>query len=143
MLDINKQEMKYSLQTGKIPKYETDSKGNVVATIVDGVEQPKKTGEYVTGYSDPVIFYANISNKLSESLIKDFGVDDSTNFSQIVTGKGEIPLDVGSLIWKRSEVRYLDPDKTQPDPKSCDYIVKGIADEGIEVDLFLLQKNVK
>lgn len=143
MLDINKQEMKYSLQTGKIPKYETDSKGNVVTTMVDGVEQPKKTGEYVTWYSDPVIFYANISNKLSESLIKDFGVDDSTNFSQIVTGKGELPLDVGSLIWKRSEVRYLDPDKTQPDPKSCDYIVKGIADEGIEVDLFLLQKNVK
>lgn len=143
MLDINKQKMKYSLQTGKIPKYETDSKGNVVTTIVDGVEQPKKTGEYVTEYSDPVIFYANISNKLNESLIKDFGVDDSTNFSQIVTGKGEIPLDVGSLIWKRSEVRYLDPDKTQPDPKSCDYIVKGIADEGIEVDLFLLQKNIK
>ena len=141
MLDINKQEMKYSLQTGKIPKYETDSKGNVVTTMVDGVEQPKKTGEYVTGYSDPVIFYANISNKLSEVLVKEFGIDDSSTYVQIVTDKGYLPLKAGDLVWKKSEVEF-DADNL-PEPTSADYTVKGVADEGLTVDLYLLQKTVK
>ena len=90
-----------------------------------------------------MVFYSSISNKLSEVLIKEFGIDNSTNFVQIVADKGKLPLKVGALIWKKSEVRYRDKDKTLIDDTSCDYIVKGIADEGLTVDLFLLQKNVK
>ena len=52
-------------------------------------------------------------------------------------------MTVGSLVWKRSEVKYKDNDKTIVDSLSADYTVKGIADEGLTADLFLLQKNVK
>ena len=77
------------------------------------------------------------------ALIKEFGVDNSTNFVQIVEDKGKLPLNVGSLVWKRSDVRYKDEENTIVDENSADYIVKGVADEGLTVDLFLLQKNVK
>ena len=90
-----------------------------------------------------MVFYSSISNKLSEALIKEFGVDNSTNFVQIVEDKGKLPLSVGSLVWKRSDVRYKDEENTIVDENSADYIVKGVADEGLTVDLFLLQKNVK
>ena len=52
-------------------------------------------------------------------------------------------MKVGSVIWKKSEVGYKDDDKTIVDETTADYTVKGIADEGMSEDLFLLQRNVK
>lgn len=143
MLDINKQKMIYALKDGRTPVYQLNKDGSIKYIIVDGEEVPVETGEYTTGYKKPVVFYSSISNKLSEALIKEFGIDNSTNFVQIVEDKGKLPLDVGSLVWKKSEVRYKDKDKTIIDETSCDYIVKGVADEGLTADLFLLQKNVR
>lgn len=143
MLDINKQRMFYALKDKKMPVYELDNTGQIKYITSDNKQIPKETGEYTTGYKEPVVFYSSISNKLSEVLIKEFGIDNSINFVQIVADKGKLPLKVGTLIWKKSEVRYRDKDKTLIDDTSCDYIVKGIADEGLTVDLFLLQKNVK
>lgn len=140
MLDINRQKMFYAKQIGQVPIYDTDEEGNIRYITVDGNRIPIETGEYTTGYTDPVQFYASISNKLSEALIKEFGVDNSTNFVQIVVNKDALPLSVGDLVWKRSEVKYK---AETVDATSCDYIVKGVADEGLTVDLFLLQKNVK
>ncbi len=140
MLDINKQKMFYAKQIGQVPLYETDDDGNIRYITVDGNRIPVETGEYTTRYAEPVQFYASISNKLSEALIKEFGVDNSTNFVQIVANKDALPLSVGDLVWKRSEVKYK---AEMVDATSCDYIVKGVADEGLTVDLFLLQKNVK
>lgn len=74
---------------------------------------------------------------------QDYGIDDSTNYAQIITSKGELPLKVGSVIWKKSKVGYKDDDKTIVDETTADYTVKGIADEGMSEDLFLLQRNVK
>ena len=115
MLDINKQKMLYSLPNGRGPETET-------------------------AYEEPVKFFANISNKLSEALMKEFGIDQSTNYVQIASDKGRLPLTVGSLVWKKSSVAHKN---LRPDPKSADYKVIGVADEGLTVDLFLLQKNVK
>lgn len=143
MLDINKQKMFYALKDKKVPVYKLDNTGQIKYITSDNKQIPIETGEYTTGYKEPVVFYSSISNKLSEVLIKEFGIDNSTNFVQIVADKGKLPLKVGTLIWKKSEVRYRDKDKTLIDDTSCDYIVKGIADEGLTVDLFLLQKNVK
>ena len=143
MLDINKQKMFYSLIGGKVPVYELGKDGKVKTVIVDGKEVPKTTGEYRTGYGKPVCFYADISNALDEALAKSFGIDDSTNYVQICAEKNELPLTVGSVIWKRSVVDYEDADKTIVDALSADYTVKGVADEGLTVDLFLLQRNVK
>ena len=153
MLDINKQQMKYSLQGQKITIYKkdedgniqyegyTDSDGNFIPYLdVNGEKIPIILKE-VVGYSEPKIFKANISNKLSEVLIREFGVDDSSSYCQIVTDKGYLPLDVGDLVWKKSNVE-TDKDGLV-DKNSADYIVKGVADEGLTVDLFLLQKIVR
>ena len=153
MLDVNKQQMKYSLQGQKITIYKkdedgniqyegyTDSDGNFIPYLdVNGEKIPIILKE-VVGYSEPKIFKANISNKLSEVLIREFGVDDSSSYCQIVTDKGYLPLDVGDLVWKKSNVE-TDKDGLV-DKNSADYIVKGVADEGLTVDLFLLQKIVR
>ena len=155
-LDINKQKMTYALPTGQQPKYELDSDGNIAyegymgedGLFVpylddDGNKIPKLTGDTIDTYSDPVIFYSSISNKLSEATAKEFGIDDSTNYAQLVTDKNAFPIVEGTLIWKRSEVGYKDNNKTIIDSTSADYIVKGVADEGLTVDLYLLRKNVK
>ena len=143
-LASNKQSMKYSLQGERAPIYETDENGNIIYyTDSDGNKIPMETGEYATGYSQPVPFFANINNKLNEVVWKDFGIDDSTNYAQIIASKDELPLKVGSVIWKKSEVGYKDDDKTIVDEMTADYTVKGIADEGMSEDLFLLQRNVK
>nr|DAL48189.1 MAG TPA_asm: hypothetical protein [Caudoviricetes sp.] len=141
MLDINKQKMKYAKQGKKITVFEKDESGNVKSyTDMDGNTIPI-IAEEKTGFFEPKVFFANISNKLSEVLAKEFGIDDSTNYCQIVTDKGYLPLKEGDIIWKRSEVGY-DSDRNV-DPATADYIVKGVADEGLTADLFLLQKNVK
>lgn len=143
-LQANKQDMKYSLQGERIPIYETDDDGNVIYyTDSDGDKIPIETGDYTTGYSNPVSFFANINNKLNEVVWQDYGIDNSTNYAQIVASKDELPLKAGSVIWKKSEVGYKDDDKTIVDETTADYIVKGVADEGMSEDLFLLQRNVK
>lgn len=143
LLRKNMQPMKYSLQDGRVPIYERDENGDIVYIEVDGQKIPVETGEYETGYSIPVDFMANINNKLAEVFIKDFGIDDSTNYAQIVAEKDYLPLKNGSVIWKKSEVKYKDNSKNIIDEKSADYIVKGVADEGQTEDLFLLQRIVK
>ena len=155
-LQANKQAMKYSLQDGQVPIYETDDDGNIVydhytdsdGNIIyyldkNGNKIPLATGEYTTGYSQPVSFFANISNKLNEVVWQDYGVDNSTEYAQLIVSKGELPLKAGSVIWKKSEVGYKDDEKTIVDETTADYTVKGIADEGMSEDLFLLQRNVK
>ena len=153
MLDANKQQMKYSLQGQKITIYKkdedgniqyegyTDSDGNFIPYLDVNGDKISIILKEVVGYSEPKIFKANISNKLSEVLIREFGVDDSSSYCQIVTDKGYLPLDVGDLVWKKSNVE-IDKDGLV-DKNSADYIVKGVADEGLTVDLFLLQKIVR
>lgn len=152
MLDINKQKMKYALQGQTVTVEETDEYGNPVyeghtdasgnfIPYLDSQGNPIPKTKEVNGFSEPVTFYANISNKLSEVLVKQFGIDDSTSYVQIVTDKGYLPINNGDVVWKKSEV-VLNDDGL-PDENSADYIVKGVADEGLTADLFLLQKVVK
>lgn len=141
MLDINKQKMKYSRQGQRIKVYERDDEGNIRYYIDgDGNKIPLIADEKI-GFSEPVEFFANISNKLSEVLVKEFGIDDSSTYVQIVTDKGYLPIKAGDMVWKKSEVGY-DSDGLV-DSTTADYICKGVADEGLTVDLFLLQKVVK
>lgn len=140
MLRINRQKMKYSLQGKRIEVYEKDDNGDIkFYESADGEKIPLVKKEIV-GFSEPVIFYANISNKLSEVLAKQFGIDDSTNYAQIITDKGSLPIKAGDLIWKKSDVKY-DEDGIV-DSTSADYTVMGVADEGLTVDLFLIKRNI-
>lgn len=140
MLDINKQDMKYSRQGEKVTIYERDENRDIKYIEVAGEKIPVVLCE-TTGFSEPVSFSANISNKLSEVLVKEFGIDDSSSYCQIVTDKGYLPIKAGDVIWKKSDVGR-DSDGLVDD-KTADYVVKGVADEGLTVDLFLLQKTVK
>ena len=141
MLDINKQRMWYSQHGQRIIVYEKDDDGNIkYYEDADGNRIPLISDEKI-GYSDPKEFYANISNKLSEVLVKEFGIDDSSTYVQIVTDKGYLSLKAGDLVWKKSEVEF--DAGNLPEPTSADYTVKGVADEGLTVDLYLLQKTVK
>lgn len=140
----NKQPMKYSLQNAEIPIYQTDEDGNILYyEDGEGNKIPLETGETEIGFSEPVSFLANINNKLDEVAWREYGIDNSTNYAQIVASKNVLPLKAGSIIWKKSEVGYKDEAQAIVDSASCDYVVKGIADEGLSVDLFLLQKNLK
>lgn len=153
-LQRNKQKMFYSNQGDGTPIYETDEYGNIkYSTYTDfdgneipildeyGEKIPIDTGEIDDSFHEPIEFSANINNKLNEVLIQQFGIDDSTNYCQMATSKGYLLLKAGDLIWKQSEVGYKSDGSV--DDTSADYIVKGIADEGLSIDLFLLRKNVK
>ena len=122
-----KQPLLYSIITGKAPIYERDEYGNIIYRIVGGEQIPKTTGEDRDVYSKPITFYNSISGSLTEDEIQAFGVNN--NLSAKMTYKREqYPFKTGTLIWKESEVEYLDDDT--PDPKSADYKVIGIMREG-------------
>lgn len=140
----NKQKMKYAIQNAEIPIYQTDEDGNIIYyEDSEGNKIPLETGETEIGFSEPVSFLANINNKLNEVVWAEYGVNNSTNYAQIVASKGVLPLKAGSIIWKKSEVGYKDEAQTIIDDTTADYVVKGVADEGLSVDLFLLQRNLK
>jgi hypothetical protein len=146
MLTKNKQKMFYSVHNKngeKIPIYETDDEGNIQYTTVDGEKIPIEIGTKTIEYGEPIQFLASITNKLNEAVWQSYGIDNSANYAQITTAKGMLPLTIGSLIWKQTEVGYEDDEHTEIDTTTADYTVKGIADEGLAVDLFLLQRNVK
>lgn len=140
----NKQSMKYAIQNAEIPIYQTDEDGNILYyEDSEGNKIPLETGETEIGFGEPVSFLANINNKLDEVAWREYGIDNSTNYAQIVASKNVLPLKAGSIIWKKSEVGYKDEAQTIIDDTTADYVVKGVADEGLSVGLFLLQKNLK
>ena len=61
------------MQDERVPIYETDDDGNIIYyEDADGNKIPLETGDYTTGYSKPVPFFANISNKLNEVVWQDY-----------------------------------------------------------------------
>ena len=123
-LQSNKQAMKYSLQGERVPIYETDENGNIIYyTDSDGNKIPMETGEYTTGYSQPVSFDGNIAMSGGEVDSVEFGIDVSGYDETLVVDKGIIPIDETSLIWHTSEVEYKDAEKTIVDENTADYKV--------------------
>lgn len=141
----NKQQMYYSLPLGEQPIYELDENGQKIIDYVDeeGRVYYRETGESEMVYSIPVPFQNGISGKLSEVLVKEFGIDDSSMYAEMDTEANKYPIVVESLIWRKSEPRYKDADKTMPDKSSCDYVVSGVLDEGLNVWNYLLRRNLK
>lgn len=135
-LNKNTQTMYYANQDRIVPIYEyyEDEDGNII---------PLDTGETKLVYGEPIEFKANISNKLNEIKWAEYGIDESTNYAQIVASKGSFPLKVGTIIWKKSEIGYEDVDNEIVDENTSDYVVKGVADEGLTEDWYLLKKRVK
>lgn len=136
--------MKYSLLEDVVQAYLVDEKGRVqYYTDEEGNKIPLYSDEKITKYSQPKEFDANINNKLDDALIAEFGVDNSARYSQIVVSKGTLPFKEGTLIWKTSQPKFKYATGTFPLKESADFIVMGVATEGIHYDLFLLQRNIK
>lgn len=133
----NKQSMKYARTDKKISRKRAQIDNNGKTVWVE-------TGEKISVLGEPIEFKASINNKLKDADMQPFGLDLSNLYLQIVAKKGLLPLKEGDAIWKKSEVRTKNLyGEEVTDETSCDYTVKMVADEGIDVDLFLLQRNVK
>lgn len=142
LLRKNMQPMKYSLQDGRVPIYETDENGDIVYIEVEGKKVPVETGEYETGYSSPVDFMGNISMSGGEAEAKEFGMDIGDFDAVIVLEKDAVPLTETSIIWHTSPVKYKDEQNTIVDSKSADYAVKRVS-PSLNFTKVLLQRIVK
>ena len=142
LLRKNMQPMKYSLQDGRVPIYETDENGDIVYIEVEGEKVPVETGEYETGYSAPVDFMGNISMSGGEAEAKEFGMDIGDFDAVIVLEKDAVPLTETSIIWHTSPVKYKDEQNTIVDSKSADYAVKRVS-PSLNFTKVLLQRIVK
>lgn len=82
------------------------------------------TGETTTGYSAPVVFYANVSPAKGSSQEEVFG--KNLDYSRtIVTCDMDLPIDEFSRIWIETDP-VLNPDGTA-DGDSADYFVVQVA----------------
>lgn len=144
-LNKNKQKMYYALLIGVQEDYELDEQGRLIPIYTDpsGVVHYRKSGSKVEVYSTPTRFIANISGNLSEAHAKEYGVDQTSLYSEINCDKGYLPLVYGAKVWKNSPIVWKDADHTIPDVTSADYTVTGVLDEFIDEDWFLLQRVTK
>lgn len=138
MMRQNKQHMYYSQRIGWQEQYEVDDYGNIKYIEIDGEQVPIPTGEKKLTYGAVNEFYANINGKLNDAIVRAFGVDNSDNHAQITSNKDEFPFVVGTRIWLKSDVLYVDEDKTIVDQDSADYEVRGVLREGLNEDMFYL-----
>lgn len=140
----NKQKMKYALQIGEVPIYQTDEDGNIIYyTDSEGNKIPLETGEKEIGYSEPIEFFNGISGKLSEVLVEAFGINDTSLYAEMDYSANEYPFKAGTLIWKKSDIKYKDAEETIIDPASADYEVVGIIDESKNFWNCLLKRVLK
>lgn len=138
----NKQRMYYSLYKAAEEVYEEE--GTSVRTIIDeetGEEIPVEVGTQKAVYLPPVEFFANITSNLNEMHIKAYGVDQSSIYSRIIAEKGQLPLKVGSMIWRESDIEWDDKLRRIPKQASADYVVVGLMTEYQHADFYLLQRN--
>jgi hypothetical protein len=137
--------MYYSLPLGEQPIYELDENGQKIIDYVDeeGNIYYRETGDSEMVYSEPVPFQNGISGKLSEVLVKEFGIDDTSMYAEMDTEANKYQIVEESLIWRKSEILFKDANRTIPDKTSCDYVVAGVLDEGLNVWNYLLRRNLK
>lgn len=98
--------------------YSNYGKGN---PILD--ENGDETGDYDSGYSSPVCFFATLSASKGSAYADVFGtnLDYTRSFSTVK----KLPITEESLIWKSEPVMNADG---TVDKESADYTVAGIAD---------------
>lgn len=137
----DKQNMYYSNFVETQKEYQRDENGDIIYEDVDGVETPVETGIEKQVFETPTQFRASISSNLNEMHIKSWGADQSSIYSEIVCPKGYLPLKIGAIIWRTSEIEWEDENHTIPKASSSDYTVCGLMDEGLTEDMFLLKRN--
>ena len=135
----NKQKLYYALVSGdQQPIYQTDDDGNIVYQEIDGEQVPVETGDWETPYDLPVRFYGNINTgNAGYTIARAYGISSSNFDAVLCMRKGELPIDVTSLIWYDREP-VIRQDGTV-DPKSANYSVRRIPPCLDEI-IYLLRK---
>lgn len=135
----NKQKMYYALVAGdQVPVYQRDEEGNIIYQEIDGDQVPVETGDWETPYQDPVVFYGNInSGNAGYTIARAYGISSGNFDAVLCLRKGEVPLEVTTLIWYDKEP-VIRQDGTV-DPKSANYSVRRIPPCLDEI-IYLLRK---
>lgn len=134
-----KQKMYYALPKTLVDEYETDSEGHVVYREVNGKRIAVKKGKKMT-YLAPLAFYNSITSDLTADDLASFGADNSGKKAKMTYRFNEYPFKTGTLIWKQSEVKYVNG---EIDPSSADYQIVGIRDTGQHFWNAMLSEVVK
>ena len=122
----NKQRLFYALVAGdQQPVYERDGNGDIVYEEIDGDQVPVETGLWETPYHKPVEFFGNINTgNVGYTIARAYGISSGNFDAVLCLRKGEIPLEVTSLIWYDKEPVFRDDGTV--DPKSANYSVRRI-----------------
>jgi hypothetical protein len=113
--------MYYSLQSGEIPVYETDTDGNIRYIPVDGNLVPVTTGRTEIGYSEPQEFFSNMAMSGGDAEAKEYGLTTADYDCTLLCVRNAYPIAEGSIIWVDSEIVFKYENKTIPDKTSADY----------------------
>ena len=122
----NKQKLYYALVAGdQVPVYARDEDGDIIYEVIDDDLVAKETGEWETPYATPVEFYGNINTgNTGYTIARAYGISSGNFDAVLCMRKGEIPIDVTSLIWYEREPRYRSDGSV--DPKSANYSVRRV-----------------
>lgn len=124
-LEKNRRTLYYALYNEKIEKF--DENGDF-------------TGDYIVGYSAPVIFLANLSAGKGSTQADIFGVN--VDFTRTIsTTDVSLPISETSLVWYESEPKVL-PNGTA-DPESADYTVAAPPAVGLNELVIALKARAK
>jgi len=137
-LKQNEQTLYYANYKGEIPIYATDDDGNILTTNVDGKEE-YVVDSYVQGYENPIEFKANISFNSGETIMAEYGLNESQYNAIINATKGKLPFNEQTLIWHTSEPKY---DSGVIIPESADYRVIAIK-TSLNEERFILKKRTE
>ena len=124
-LKNNQRQLWYALYRNKIP-------------IVD--ENGDETGDYTTGYSSPVSFYANLSTGKGSAQAAVFGTDIDFTRS-ISTTDMDLPITETSLVWYETEPGLLKDGSADPD--TADYEVSAPPADGLNGLVIALKARAK
>ena len=135
-LKKNMQKLYFATYSEEIPVYETDDDGNIKYTEVDGELVPIPIGT-MAGFSEPVIFYANIARSGGEAEAKEYGFDIGSYQAILSSSDKSLPITETSRVWHEIEPQYHEDGSVDGD--SADYSV--LADKSsLNVKKFLLKK---
>ena len=124
-LKKNQRAMRYALFDKEIPIY--DSSGNLEL-------------ETMAGYTNPVIFHANLSAGKSNAEESPFGKDVS--YDRIIsTCDMDLPIDENSLIWVKNTPVFNADGTVNPD--SADYEVSAPPLDGLDNLLIAIKRRSK
>nr|DAM18590.1 MAG TPA: hypothetical protein [Bacteriophage sp.] len=152
MLDINKQNMKYSRQGQTVTIYERDEEGNLVYIghtdsdgnfypyfDDDGNPIPKELGTKI-GFSEPVSFKANISFSGGEAQAEEYGFNVADFDAVLLTERNKFPFSKGDIIWLDS-IPTFDSDGLV-DSTSADFTIVGVK-PSLTSTKYMLKAQVK